>query len=243
MYRIHQLYSTKSTTCAIFICENILQNLPPARYFSVYVKIFYRSYHLRDRLQWIWCSVCGHSGGKKDAEPKIKALGLACSDERGTGMWFLLFCGFCQGLEIKYDSLVKIASMSWMAIGHCSSFYALCLCFCVFHCGLLCSPFLFLFPNERSGGFNIHIVGKWFQLQRAFHILMTCAELKVGETRSDLFNTTSCLFIYHQHTPLHRLKEGSREGLWFAARFCWMERNFKFKTRNSRHLLICNKSA
>ena len=89
--------------------------------------------------------------------------------------------------------------------------------------------FSFSSPTNAAAGFNIHIVGKWFQLQQAFHILMTCAELKVGETRSDLFNTTSCLFIYRQHTPLHRLKEGSREGLCFAARFCWMERNFKFK--------------
>ena len=83
--------------------------------------------------------------------------------------------------------------------------------------------FCFSSPTNAAAGFNIHIVGKWFQLQRAFHILMTCAELKVGETRSDLFNTTSCLFIYHQHTPLHRLKDGSWEGLCFAARFCWME--------------------
>ena len=63
--------------------------------------------------------------------------------------------------------------------------------------------FSFSSPTNAAAGFNIHIVGKWFQLQRPFHILMTCAELKVGETRSDLFNTTSSLFIYHQHTPLH----------------------------------------
>ena len=70
--------------------------------------------------------------------------------------------------------------------------------------------FCFSSPANAAAGFNIHIVGKWFQLQRAFHILMTCAELKVGETRSDLLNTTSCLFIYHQHTPLQRLKEPAK---------------------------------
>ena len=70
--------------------------------------------------------------------------------------------------------------------------------------------FSFSSPTNAAAGFNIHIVGKWFQLHRPFHILMTCAELKVGETRSDLFNTTSSLFIYHQHTPLHRLKEAAK---------------------------------
>ena len=227
MYRIHQLYSTEPTNWAII---------------SVHVKIFYRSYHLRDRLQWIWCSVCGHSGGKKDAEPKTKASGLVqIKADRGCGFYY--FVTFVRVWRSNVTVWLKLLQChEWPS----SIVFLFMLCaFAVVFATVVSFVLRFCFssPTNAAVGFNIHIVGKWFQLQRAFHILMTCAELKVGETRSDLFNTTSCLFIYHQHTPLHRLKEGSREGLWFAARFCWMERNFKFKTRNSRHLLICNKSA
>ena len=119
--------------------------------------------------------------------------------------------------------------------------------------------FSFSSPTNAAAGFNIHIVGKWFQLQRPFHILMTCAELKVGETRSDLFNTTSSLFIYHQHTPLHRLKEAAKlisgrfvfcsqillDGKKFQVKkdLLLSKKNYDKTTRNSRHLLICNKTA
>ena len=137
--------------------------------------------------------------------------------------------------------------------GHLALYFLFMLCVFAFVFAtvvffVLC--FSFSSPTNAAAGFNIHIVGKWFQLQRAFHILMTCAELKVGETRSDLFNTTSCLFIYHQHTPLHRLKETAK---LISGRSVFLQPDFvgwkeisslkDKKMRNSQHLLICNKSA
>ena len=151
---------------------------------------------------------------------------------------------------MKCDSLVKIASMSWMAIGHCSSFYALCLCFCVCHCGLLCSPFLFLFPNKRSGRIQYSYCRKVVPAPAGVsHIDDMCRAQGRGDPVWFIKHHQLLVYLPPAYTSA-QTKGNSEIDL---RKVCVLQPDFvgwkeisslkDQKMRNSQHLLICNKSA
>ena len=126
-------------------------------------------FHLRDMLQWSWWWDAG-----KGCFCKVLTLVLAkimtLSRKRDAVSIHLWLCQVVVSLVLPNSKplhrgntwyLIIWKAAWWLQIKDISLAKSWC---------------------RNAGQFNIHIVGKWLRRrrQRAFHILMTCAELKVG---------------------------------------------------------------
>ena len=89
--------------------------------------------------------------GKRMPRQKSKRRGWLVEMKEDRGCGFYYFATFVRVWRSNVTVWLKLLQFHERLSFICFSFYALFLCCCVCHCGLLCSPFLFLFPNERSG--------------------------------------------------------------------------------------------
>ena len=148
--------------------------------------------------------------------------------KRDWGCGFYYFATFVRVWRSNVTVWLKLLQFHERLSFICFSFYALFLCCCVCHCGLLCSPFLFLFPNERSGRIQYSYCRKVVPAPAAVsHIDDMCRAQGRGDPVWFIQHHQLLVYLPPAYTSAQR--NWSREGLCFAARFCWMERNFKFK--------------